>query len=464
MWRQLAPLRNKIVFALVCNVSLLLLFCVPLWHVWTGTILTGRLESLHMVAARMTAVFEKRGVETMAMEIDDWVRSPASHMQSDFAVYGQLFRLLAPDGSDVAGNVRAIQPVDPDEHGLYVTTVSVGQRQASAELIRQALPGGYQLWIGRDMTRFDRLETIFLRGMVGTSLITMVAALVAAWAGRRSTLDRMEMTNRAMAAIVDGDLSQRLPETHSGDAFDVLARTVNGMLEQLDVLVQNVKQSSNAIAHDLRTPLAELRGDLEQLAFIRPSSDEMLAGIELAISDVDHVIAIFNALLRLADIDSGTRRASFRPVDVGLLVQEAAEFYGPVAEEKGNALRGFCEPGLVIPGDALLLAQAIGNLIDNALKYGAGACIVLDARRSSTGLIEIAVADHGPGIPDSEKSKVTDRFYRMDSGRTSPGAGLGLALVDAVIKLHGGTFELRDNAPGLRAVLILAGIKPDATA
>lgn len=448
MWRQLNPLRNKIIFGLVCNAVLMLIFCIPLWQTWNGTILRARLDSLHLVAARSQTVFEKRGIAALATEIDDWV-------QNDYGAYGELYQLLAPDGRRLAGNVVAIAPVAPDAHGLFVTTVTVGRRHPPAELIRHALPGGYRLWIGREMTRYDNLEAIFVRGMIGTNLITLLFGLAAAWAGRRSTLDRMDMTNRTMAAIIDGDLSKRLHETHRGDEFDVLARTVNGMLAQLDVLVQNVKQSSNAIAHDLRTPLAELRADLEQLAVMRPPADALLAGIDLALADVDRVMAIFNALLRLAQIDSGTRRAAFKAVDVGLVLEEAAEFYAPVADDRHVRLSAATAPGLVVFGDAVLLAQATGNLLDNALKYGAGGPIALAARRNAHGAVEIEVADRGPGIPDAEKAKVTERFYRLDTGRSTPGVGLGLTLVSAVAHLHGGSFDLYDHAPGLRAVLTI---------
>lgn len=449
--RPFSRLRNKIALLLIANAVALSVFCIPLWHVWTGTLLAGRIESLHVIAKRMDAVIEKRGIQVLAMEIDDFVHD-------DEAAFGILLLLEDPAGKRIAGNLLQAPETPPDEHGLYVIETEVGKRRPTVELIAQPLPDGYRLWVGKDMTKFNQLESIFSRGMLGITVINLLIALVAGWVLRRSMLDRIDMTTRTTKAIMEGDLSRRLRETNTGDEFDVLVRTVNTMLAQLDVLMQNVKHSSNAIAHDLRTPLAELRTDLEQLIMMRPPVHDMLTGIELAISDVDRVIAIFNALLRLAEIDSGTRRSEFKPVNVSTILEETAEFYLPVAEDKGVVLILSAEADLVVQGDWLLLTQAIGNLIDNALKYGGGSPVTLGAKRSQADTVEIFVADNGIGIPSSEKDAVVTRFYRLDQGRTTSGVGLGLALVNSVAKLHGGTLELRQNSPGLRVVITVTGL------
>jgi signal transduction histidine kinase len=233
------------------------------------------------------------------------------------------------------------------------------------------------------------------------------------------------------------------------------------MLEQIEHLVHGVRNVSNAIAHDLRTPLAELRSRLEELLVTRPAPKVMLSEIESAVADVDHVIGIFNALLRLAEIETGARRSGFVQVDMVNVAAEAAEFYQPVAELKGVKLSFECAGAHSVAGDPLLLAQAIGNLIDNALKFAPldGAITVATARRPD-GAVEVAVSDNGPGIPDAEKSRVSQRFYRGDASRGTPGVGLGLSLVEGVAKLHGGALELADNGPGLRATLVVSS---DAT-
>jgi signal transduction histidine kinase len=219
-------------------------------------------------------------------------------------------------------------------------------------------------------------------------------------------------------------------------------------------LMQGVKNVSNTIAHDLRAPLGELRCRLEDLSVTRPPADETFAEIDAAIADVDRVIGIFNALLRLAEIDTGARRSGFARVDIAKVAADAAEFYQPMAEEDGVTLSFESSGELVSAGDATLLAQAIGNLVENALKYTNGAVAVSATRRD--GAIEVAVSDDGPGIPDEEKPRVTERFYRCEASGGKPGVGLGLSLVAAIARLHGGALELSDNRPGLRAGLLLS--------
>jgi signal transduction histidine kinase len=228
--------------------------------------------------------------------------------------------------------------------------------------------------------------------------------------------------------------------------------------EALIEVVNGVRNVSNAIAHDLRTPLTELRSRLEVLTLTlrRQGNDECLPELEVALADVDRVISIFNALLRLAEIDAGGRRSGFMPGDLEAIVSDAVEFYQPVAELRTVTLSLRVSGDLVIVSDPLLLAQAIGNLIDNALKFArdGGEISVVATRRDD--MIAISVADDGPGIPDEEKSKVTERFYRGDASRGTPGVGLGLALVKAVATLHRGSLDFTDNKPGLIATLTVS--------
>jgi hypothetical protein len=227
------------------------------------------------------------------------------------------------------------------------------------------------------------------------------------------------------------------------------------MLDQIEQLVHGVRNVSNSIAHDLRTPLAELRSRLEELALIRPTAEETYAQIDAAVADVDRVIRIFDALLRLAEIDAGMRRSGFVSLDVAEVAAAAAEFYAPAAELKNIDLIFQSDGPVRVPGDPVLLAQALGNLIDNALKYAPeGGTIEVLVRRRGAGA-EIAVADNGPGIAEAEKSKVVERFYRGDASRGTPGSGLGLSMAQAVAKLHGSTLELTDRNPGLCVILAL---------
>jgi signal transduction histidine kinase len=257
--------------------------------------------------------------------------------------------------------------------------------------------------------------------------------------------------------IVQGNLSHRLPSKISHDELDTLSHTINGLLDQIEQLVHGVRDVSNSIAHDLRTPLAELRSRLEELSLTRPQAEETFAEVDAAVADVDRVIRIFDALLRLAQIDSGLRRSGFVPVDAAALARQAVDFYLPAAELKGIRLAFRGEGPLAISGDPVLLAQAIGNLIDNALKYvGEDGSVTVEVESLTDGTAYIAVADDGPGIPDEEKPKVPGRFYRGDASRGTPGVGLGLSLVASVAKVHGGSLELTDNDPGLRARMVIA--------
>jgi signal transduction histidine kinase len=233
--------------------------------------------------------------------------------------------------------------------------------------------------------------------------------------------------------------------------------TINGMLDQIEQLLHGVRDVSNAIAHDLRTPLAELRSRLEELSLTRPQIEETFAEIDGAVVDVDRVILIFNALLRLAEIDTGMRRSGFVSVNAADLGRQAVDFYLPAAELKGVTLSYRGTGPAHLSGDPVLLAQAIGNLIDNALKYTSpGGAISVEVHELADSRIQITVADDGPGIPDEEKPKVSARFYRGDASRGTPGVGLGLTLVASVAKVHGGALELGDNHPGLRANMVIS--------
>ena len=278
---------------------------------------------------------------------------------------------------------------------------------------------------------------------------------------RRAVLVRVDGIRHTVLAIVQGDWSHRLPTKTTSDELDTLSRTINGMLDQIEQLLHGVRDVSNSIAHDLRTPLAELRSRLEELSLTRPAAEETFAEIDGAVADVDRVIRIFNALLRLAEIDTGMRRSGFVPVSAADIARQAVDFYLPAAELKGISLAYRGNGSADISGDPVLLAQAVGNLIDNALKYTSdGGLISVEVQTPADGKVWISVADDGPGIPDQEKPKVSTRFYRGDASRGTPGVGLGLTLVESVAKVHGGVLELADNNPGLRAQMIIPAQSP----
>jgi signal transduction histidine kinase len=426
----------------------LALFATPLWYAWRVTIQEGRAEILQADALRLTDVFRREGAAGLTTYIDTRV---------GMQIAGERFLLLTDaDFKRLSGNLPGWPAHAPVEPGSYTFDVDLGGRATSAAFVHAVLPGGYNLLVGRDLARFVPLEHRFWLALASAVAILSIVGALGGILIRRALLDRIHGIRQTVSAIIRGDLSQRLTTDRSGDELNTLSQTINGMLEQIELLIHGVRNVSNAIAHDLRTPLAELRSRLEELSLTRPSAEQTFAEIEAAVADVDRVIGMFNALLRLAEIDSGTRRSGFVLLDMAELASDAVEFYQPAAELKGCSLTMTSNGVAPIRGDPVLLAQALGNLIDNALKYTPeGGIIRVEVRRGPSNLIGVTVADSGPGIPDAERSKVIERFYRGDASRGTPGVGLGLSLVDAVARLHGSSLQFEDNKPGLRAVMVL---------
>ncbi len=444
--------RNLALGYIVLSIVMLALFAAPLWYTWRQNVEEVRAEILKEETQHFADIFAKNGVDALAAAID--ARFGQQHT-------GTLILLLTdPWGSRLAGNLNDWPAGVPRSPGTYTLNLDSGNRAIRAVAVRAALPSGYNLLVARDTTRLRPLETRFWYGLLAAGSAVLLVGAVGGWVIRRALLSEVNRMSQTASAIVEGDLSRRLPIQGGTNELDMLAQVVNRMLDQIEQLIHGVRNVSNAIAHDLRTPLAELRARLEELSLIRPAPEETFAEIETAVADVDRVISIFNALLRLAEIDTGTRRSGFVQTNITEVTAEAVEFYQPVAEMNGIALSFASASAFMAAGDPLLLAQAIGNLIDNALKYAQKrGTITVETAQRADGNIEIVVADDGPGIPEREKSRVLERFYRADASRGTPGVGLGLSLVAAVAKLHGGALALTDNRPGLRATLLLPGAK-----
>lgn len=367
--------------------------------------------------------------------------------------------LLLADGArkPVAGNLPEWPHQVSGKTGWTWAELAVGGGLHEARLLHTVLPNGYNLLIGRDVEGRVEVRSLIIEALGWALASTLLLAVGGALALRHAVLRRVAMINEAATAIVHGELGRRVPTRDTADAFDQLAQTINLLLYQIQQLIEGVRSASNAVAHDLRTPLAELRARLEELTLLRPSSDAMFEEVQKAVADIDRLIAVFNALLRLAEIDSGVRRSGFRRVDLGLLAIEVAELYAPLAEEKRGAIIVDAQSGLAVNGDRHLLAQAVGNLVDNAVKYlPCGGTVALRVAAQPSGGARITVADNGPGIPEAEKDRVTQRFYRCTNSESQVGLGLGLSVVEAVARLHEGRLVLADNHPGLRAELELS--------
>src|ERR1700687_752316 len=430
------------------GLAALALFAAPLWYAWRVTIQEGRNEILQSDALRLTEVFRREGPPGLISYINTRV---------GMQIAGERQLLLADAAlKPLAGNLAAWPANVPAKAGTYTVRLELDNRTTDVAVVHAILAGGYHLLVGRDTARYAPLERRFWYALAGAVAILSVLGAFGGILIRRALMARIHGIRHAISAIIQGDLSHRLPTHDSGDELNTLSRTINGMLDQIEQLIHGIRNVSNSIAHDLRTPLAELRSRLEELALTKPSAEHTFAEIDAAVADVDGVIRIFNALLRLAEIDSGLRRSGFVLVDVAAVAAAAVEFYQPAAELRGTTLSLEIGGAAPIRGDPVLLAQALGNLIDNALKYTpSDGTIMVAVRVGDGGSVEIVVADSGPGIPDTEKPKAVERFYRSDASRCTPGVGLGLSLVAAVARLHGSELKLEDNHPGLRARVVL---------
>jgi signal transduction histidine kinase len=444
--------RTLTLMYIALSLIVLALFAAPVWYAWSKFIDENRTHILQADTQRLEEVYVHKGRDALIAAIESRI---------DVQPEGDEKYILFADSSlkKIAGNLRAWPADIPPESGTYTLTIQAGGHSIYAVVVRTTLPGGYHLLEGRNLAYHKQVEHLFMLGLGCATAVILILGALGGWTIRRALLSEVQQISQTTSAIVEGDLSQRLP-IHGGKAeLDMLALTVNRMLDQIEQLIQGVKNISNAIAHDLRTPLAELRSRLEELSLTRPPVDKTFHEIETAVADVDRVIGIFNALLRLAEIDTGARRSGFVQVDLNRIAEDAVEFYQPVAEMKDITLNFYSSGQLTIAGDPLLLAQAIGNLIDNAIKYApAGSKVKVEAEKwlnHSDMEIGISIADNGPGVTDAEKPRVVERFYRSDTSRGTPGVGLGLSLVASVARLHGGTLQLSDNHPGLKATLVM---------
>ncbi len=368
-----------------------------------------------------------------------------------------IYILAGSDYIPIIGNLNRWPNSVPDSDGWF--DFQLENSDDGRQIVHRAraraftLSGDYRLLVGRDLFELKEAEDRIIRTLVWGLLITLVLAVAGGIMMSRSSARRIELINRISRRIMHGDLSQRIPVRHTGDEFDDLALNLNGMLDRIQELMENVRRVSDNIAHDLRTPLARLRNHLEALGSQTETTGGDPSLIQEALTESDQLLSTFNALLRIARIETRDHRESFQPVAMDSLVQDVVEFYQPLAEDNDQRLHVETIAGVRTRGDRDLLFQAIANLLDNAIKYTPpGGDISIQLRPEGTHG-ELVVADAGAGIPPEERDKVFQRFYRMEQSRTTQGSGLGLSLVQAVAALHDMQIELQDNHPGLRVVL-----------
>ncbi|MGH6864947.1 MAG: sensor histidine kinase [Methyloceanibacter sp.] len=426
---------------------------------WNTTVLLSR-QLNETIDAELKGLAE----QYKAGGLDQLVRTVADRSETPGV---SLYLVADGKGNQLAGNLSAVSPqlwnsLGPVEF-VYRRPAPGGveNRLAFANVFR--LPRGYRLIVGRDIEGRRELAALIRSTMLwGLGFMALVGIGGGYWVSRK-LLTRIDDLAETTRTIMEGDLVGRLAVSGSGDELDRLSQSLNLMLARIEQLMAGLREVSDNIAHDLKTPLNRLRNRVEEA--LREPYDETAyrETLERTIEEADGLIKTFNALLSIARLEAGAGGENREKLDVSALVCDVAELYEPVAEERGISLKADTARPIVIHADRQLLGQAIANLIDNALKYGAPFAAngsdrppeVEVSTRTSGETAEIVVTDRGPGVPAPERERVLDRFVRLEASRSEPGSGLGLSLVAAVARLHGASLRLEDNEPGLRVVLAL---------
>jgi signal transduction histidine kinase len=368
-------------------------------------------------------------------------------------IAGMRYLLTDPALATVAGNLQAWPPELPVASGVGSFRTTSGEpNPADPPLFRglvETLPNGDHLLVGKEIGDLDRFAAKIRMAILGTVALIFLLAGVTSVSVTRRTVGRIESINATSRAIMQSDLGRRVPVRGTHDEWDHVAESLNLMLNRIETLMAEVKQATDNVAHDLRTPLARLRGRLEQASQRLAHHDQAL--IADAIADLDTVLRLFSSLTRISQIEARDQTAASDPVDLVAIASEVLELYDAAAEEKATCLALTGDQTAYSLGDRDLLFDMLANLVDNAIKHGRlGGYAEIEITNTDRGAI-VSVTDDGPGIPASEYANVFKRLYRLDRSRQMPGNGLGLSLVEAVARLHGAQITLSDNAPGLRA-------------
>ncbi len=376
-----------------------------------------------------------------------------------------LYLVTGPNGQVLAGNLDVRPTAAPGPDGwmdFFYNRKVVDRVEVKAARARAfVLPEGFFLLVGRDVQERRIIESLITNALFWAIGLTAALGLAGGLVMSRNMLARVDAINRISSGIMRGDLSQRLPIAGTGDELDQLARNLNAMLDQIEALMTGMRQVTDNVAHDLRSPLNRLRSRLEVTLLKDASPEEYRQALERTIVEADNLLTTFNALLMIARAEAGSLRESMNVIDPAAIVADATELYEPLAEESGLRLEVEVQTGLAVNGNRELLSQAVINLLDNAIKHGRPQAegveplIAVSVKPDAVGRVLISVADHGAGIPQEERAHVLERFVRLESSRNTPGSGLGLSLVAAVVRLHGGQLALDDNNPGLRATISL---------
>ncbi len=411
-------------------------------------------ESINQEIVGLSRVYRQRGLAYLIATLERRAKRPGAN----------LYVVTNPTGDIIAGNVPRLQRGVMKRNGWtgrpfrYYRYGDDRQEDNRAIARIVEVPGGIRILVGRDIGEHEEFREVVSRAFK-LAIGTMLALGILTWffVGRRA-LRRIDDVSKASVRIMGGDRSERLPVSGTGDEFDRLSENLNHMLDRINRLDEGLKQMSDNIAHDLKTPITRLRNKADNALTLAGGSGDQHMALEEIISDCDQIVKTFDALLMISRVESGSTVAGMEQINLFELVSDVHELYEAAAEEEGaELLLNAKDTGVKIKGNRELLSQAVSNLIDNALKYAVPSAekaqITLSIAHRDKGMA-IVVADNGPGISPGDRDRVTERFVRLDKSRNQHGNGLGLSLVKAIAKLHGATLLIEDNEPGLRAVIV----------
>lgn len=416
-------------------------------------------DQIHQtVDAEITGLSEQYnqgGIRRLVAVVENRARRPGS----------SLYLVTTFSGEGLAGNVGSLPTGLLNEDGWKEASYRRLEETDGVEhraLVRVfQLPGGFRLLVGRDLEEREHIHDIVIAAGRWSLIVVVVLGLAGGFFVARRVLTRVDAMTETTRVIMAGDLTGRLPVAGSGDELDRLATNLNEMLARIETLMAGLKEVSDNIAHDLKTPLTRLRNRSEEALRVAREPADYRAALEAIIEESAGLIRTFDALLMIARAESGQTRDNRTEFDAAEIARGVAELYEPLADEKGIALQIEAAFPLPMRGNRELISQALANLVDNAIKYvvSGGAVAPPPAIKvqatSQDGQVVLTVSDNGPGIPEAMRGKVIERFVRLEESRSVPGSGLGLSLVAAVALLHGGELRLENNEPGLRAVLVL---------
>jgi signal transduction histidine kinase len=440
-----AAFRLALIYAGLFVVSAVVLFAT-VFVIATRALESDMLAVMRSEAYQLAEIHRRLGLLGLAEQVT---------RRMSYRTRGPIYYLVqAPNQQVVVGNLPGMPPVEG--------VVDFGQEQDSSEP-RDArskltgfgvvLPDGTFILVAQDANRLVDMQHAIVQAFIWAAGLTVLLAIGGGVLLGGNFVRRIDTIGRTSRAIMEGDLSARIPVRGNNDEIDQLVIGLNAMLDRIQQLLDGLRQVSSDIAHDLRTPLGRLRQRLEEARERASTVEEYETAIEAAIAEADSLLETFSALLRIAQIEAGTQTSAFATVDLSTLLRSIVEAYEPAAEDSQHKLELDVADDITINGDRQLLAQLFSNLVENALTHTRpGSTIRLGLRATPAGF-EAEVADNGPGIPEAERGKVLDRFYRLDRSRTTKGSGLGLALVKAIASLHGLSLRLEDRNPGLAVVL-----------